>query len=151
MGALQRSLTGVTSGLRHPISYDQFVSRLDSVHGISDDREDALIKLSNCGNGQDEPMPMYGEKIRQLIERAYPSYSPGDKHEQVIRVLNGLPSRNDIRLQMKMRDFRSLREARLEQVIISERESENQRGVNVRAVTHDEAFPEGDILSHRKT
>ena len=50
---------------------------------------------------------------------------------------------------MKMRDFRSLREAitygaRLEQVIISERGSENRRGVIVRAVTHDEEFPEGD-------
>ena len=50
---------------------------------------------------------------------------------------------------MKMRDFRSLREAitygaRLEQVIISERGSENRRGVNVRAVTHDGEFPEGD-------
>ena len=86
MGALQGSLTGVTAGLRHSISYDQLVSRLDSVHGISNDREDALIKLSNCRKGQDEPMPMYGERIRQLIERAYPSYSPGDKDEQAIRV-----------------------------------------------------------------
>ena len=83
MGALQGSLTGVTAGMKHPVSYDQLVARLDSVYGISNDRDDALIKISNCRKGHEESIPMFGERIRQLIERAYPNFSPADKDEQV--------------------------------------------------------------------
>ena len=140
MSALQGSLAGITAGLQHPIGYEQLVERLDADHGVSNDREDALLRLSSCRKGHEETMPIFAEKVRQLVERAYPNFSPRDKDEQALRVfLTGLPSRNDIRLTMKLKDFRSLREAvvygaRLEQVIQNERGSDHRRGVNVRGV-----------------
>ena len=82
MGALQGSLTGVTAGMKQPVGKDQLVALLDSVHGISNDRDDALIKISNCRKGKTKSMPMFGEKVRQLTERAYPHFSPTDKDEQ---------------------------------------------------------------------
>ena len=48
MGALQGSLTGITAGMPHPFRYDQLIARLDAVHGISNDKEDALMKIGNC-------------------------------------------------------------------------------------------------------
>ena len=79
---------------------------------------------------------MFAERVRQLVERAYPMFLPRDKDEQALRVF---PSRNDIRLTMKLKDFRSLREAvvygaKLEQVIQNEHGSDHRRGVNVRGV-----------------
>ena len=142
MAALQGSLTGITAGMKHPFRYEQLVARLDAVHGISNDRKDALIKLGNCRKGQDESIPMFGERVRQLVERAYPNYNAQDKDEQSLRVfLNGLPSRHDIRLTMKLKGFRALREAvpygaRLEQIIASERGFENKKGANFRAIEH---------------
>ena len=86
MAALQGSLTGITAGMKHPFRHEHLVARLDAVHGISNDREDALIKLGNCRNGQDESIPMFGERARQLVERAYPNYNAQDKDEQSLRV-----------------------------------------------------------------
>ena len=59
--------------------------------------------------------------------------------------MNGLPSRHDIRLTMKLKGFRALREAvpysaHLEQIIASKRGFENKKGANFRAIEHlDEA------------
>ena len=76
---LQGSLTGLIAGIRHPVSYDQLVGQLDSVHGISNERDDALMKISNCRKGQEESMSMFGETVRQIIGRDYPIFSPTDK------------------------------------------------------------------------
>ena len=148
MSALQGNLTGITAGMKHPVSYEQLVSRLDQVHGVSSDREDAFMKLNGCRKGQNEPMSMFGERVRQLTERAYPSYSPQDKDEQALRVfLNGLSSKHDVRMQMKLKDFKSLREAvtygaKLEQVLVSETVIDGRHGLT-RSATHFE--PKDDM------
>ena len=143
MGALQGNLTGITAGMQYPFRYDQLVARLDAVHGISNDKEDALMKLGSCRKFPDESVPMYGERVRQLVERAFPNYGPNDKDEQGLRVfLNGLPTKHDMRLNMKLKGFRSLREAvsygsRLDHIITSEK-GFDKRTVNFQSVVHND-------------
>ena len=61
MGALQGNLTEITAGMPHPFKYDQLVTRLDAVHGASNDKEDVLMKISNCRKSPNESVPMFGE------------------------------------------------------------------------------------------
>ena len=106
------------------------------------------MKLNGSRKGQNEPMSMFGERVRQLTERAYPSYSPQDKDEQALRVfLNGLSSQHDVRMQMKLKDFKSLREAvtygaKLEQILVSEASIDGRHGLT-RSATHFE--PKDDM------
>ena len=50
MDALQGSLTGVVAGLPSPVRYNDLEARLDTVHGISSTRKDAIMKLSRYHN-----------------------------------------------------------------------------------------------------
>jgi hypothetical protein len=115
------------------IHYQDLLSRLDTIHGISSDREDAVNKLEFCRKKDDETMAMYAETIRQLIERAYPNFIAVDKEEQALRVfLQGLPSKGDIRLKMRTAMFQRLRDAviygtNLEQIMKEERSNERNR------------------------
>ena len=55
---------------------------------------------------------LFAEKVRQLGLRAYPTYTEVDKEEQILRMfLKGLPTRGDFRMQMRMQNFTTLREA----------------------------------------
>ena len=146
MSALPGSLTGVVAGLPEPIRYVDLVARLDAIHGISNSREDAILKLGSCRKEGDENIPLFAERVRQLVERAYPDFSNVGKEEQALRIfLQGLPARHDMRLHMRMKSFRSLREAseygaRLEQVIKDEKFQENRRPIISRSAadTHGE-------------
>ena len=139
MGALPSSLTGVVSGLPEPLKYTDLVARLDAVHGASSSRDDAIMKLSSCHKANDETIPLFAERVRQLIQRAYPEFTQIDKEEQALRVfLQGLPARHDMRLHMRMQNFHTLRDAaaygtRLEQVIRDEKYHEQKKPVYARS------------------
>jgi hypothetical protein len=147
MGALQGSLAGVTSGLRPQFTYFDLMSRLDEIHGISNDREDALLKLTNCSKHSSESIPMFAERIRQLVGRAYPRFNNKDRDEQALRYfLAGLPTKYDVRLNMRMKNFTNLREtaaygARLEQIINDERGHSRQAN-HVRRIEENESEEE---------
>ncbi len=126
MGALQGSMAGVTAGLVHPITFDSLLSRVDEIHGGSNSKDDALLKLENIKD-EGEGVALFAERIRQLSARAYPNYTEGDREEQALRIfLRGLSTRGEFRMRMKMEGFRTLRGAvdygvRLEQVLKDER------------------------------
>ena len=154
MSALPGSLTGVVAGLPEPIRYGDLVTRLDTIHGISNSREDAILKLGSCRKGADENISLFAERVRQLVQRAYPDSTNASKEEQALRVfLQGLPARHDMRLHMRMQSFRSLREAadygvRLEQVIKDEKFYEQNKPMLVRSstTTTDDAGEYDDVL-----
>ena len=55
---------------------------------------------------------MFGERIRQLVERAHPTYPVPDKNQTAIDAfVKGLPTRGDLHVRMNMQDFSSLAEA----------------------------------------
>lgn len=144
MSSLQGNLTGITTGLTYPVQYSQLINRLDSIHGISNAREDALMRLQSLRKEVNESFPMYGERVRQLIERAYPHSSIHDKDENGLRVfLQGLPSKNDIRLQMRLKEFKTMKNAieyatKLEQILFDEKPNfENRRPILTRSVDFD--------------
>lgn len=112
MGALTGNLTGITTGLKQPIEFYDLMSHLDAVHGLANSKEDALLKLSTCKKEFQESIPMFGEKVRQLVERSYPNYEKDAKNEQCLRVfLNGLPTKNGLKFHMMMKGFKNLPEA----------------------------------------
>ena len=129
MAALDGNLIGITTGMNGQFSYSELLAKLDSIHGIENAREDAALKLSSCKKGDNETVALYAERVRQLVERAYPSYSVRDKDEQALRVfLLGLPSRYDMRLKMRMVKFATLHDAvvygsNLEHILHDEKQS----------------------------
>ena len=50
MGALGGNLAGIATGLGGNVTYHGLLSRLDSIHGIANDRLDAVTKLDVCKN-----------------------------------------------------------------------------------------------------
>ena len=144
MNSLTGKLLGVVAGLPQPILYQHLINRLDAIHGISNSRDDAILKLSNCPKQRDESIPMFAERVRQLVERAHPNFIDLDKDEQALRYfLQGLPPKHDLRLQMRMQNFRSLQEAaaygaQLEQVMYDEQRYQNQSPYNHRSLSLEE-------------
>ena len=132
LSALQGKLTGVTIGLPSPVTFSELVARIDSVYGLSNAREDAALKLSSCRIEPEETVSMFAERVRQLIERAYPTYTVLDKEQQALQTfLNGLSPKHDMRMQMRVKAFYTLREAaeygsRLEQIIRDEKQVERR-------------------------
>ena len=109
MNSLTGKLLGGVAGLPQPILYQHLINRLDGIHGISNSRDDAILKLSHCQKQMDESIPKFAERVRQLVERAHPNFIDFDKDEQGLRYfLQGLPPKHDLRLQMRMQNFRSL-------------------------------------------
>jgi len=146
MGALQGSMTGIIAGLPQPIVYSELVSRIDGVYGISSAKEDAQLKLQNCNmDSAKETMSLFAERVRQLVERAYPTYTAIDREEQALRVfLQGLPTRYDMRMQMRLRNFTTFREAieygsRLEQILKDERQQEGKKIIPSRIAQSDKS------------
>ena len=135
MGALQGNLTGVTTGMTGNVSYLNLLTRLDAIHGVSTDRQDASSKLDCCSKFDGETIPLFAERIRQLVERAHPNFTAGDKEEQALKAfMRGLPSKFNLRLRMRTAMFRNLRDAvtygsNLEQVLRQENQVERNRPV----------------------
>ena len=150
MAALDGSLIGITTGMNGQITYQDLLAKLDSIHGIENAREDAALKLSSCKKKESETVAMYAERVRQLVERAYPTYSKSDKDEQALRAfLLGFPSKYDMRLKMRMVRFSSLHEAviygsNLEHILQDEKQSEKNhmlgRAVKDEDVPGEEKF-----------
>ena len=143
MGALQGNMAGVTAGLPSPVTYEALLARIDGIYGLENTREDAALRLQSLRMepGAEGGVALFAERVRQLCVRAYPNYTERDREEQALRsFLQGLPTRNDFRYQMRTRDFSTLREAvefgsRLEQIIRDER-GEPRRGA-VRSAQQD--------------
>ena len=109
-GALQGSLTGVATGMSGNVSYQHLMSRLDNMHGLSNDCRDASTKLDCCAKAESETMPLYAERVRQLVERAYPKFTAADKEEQALKAfVRGLPTKFNLRLRIKAAMFSNLR------------------------------------------
>lgn len=142
MNALQGSLAGVTAGLPMPITFQSLVARVDSIYGLTNAKEDAGLKLQNCKMEDNESVSLFAERVRQLIMRAYPSYTIRDREEQALRTfLQGLPTKHDMRMHMRMKGFQSLQDAvefgcRLEQVIKDEKMQDSKK-YSARNVTVD--------------
>ena len=145
MGALQGSLAGVTAGLPQPVTFDSLIARVDGIYGLANAREDAVLKLQSCRLDSGEGVSLFAERVRQLVIRAYPTYTDIDREEQALRVfLQGLPTRNDMRMQMRVKGFASLREAveygsRLEQILKDERQQENKKPPHIRGATEEQS------------
>ena len=145
MGALQGNMAGVTAGLPSPVTYETLLARIDGIHGLENTREDAALRLQGLRMepGADGGVALFAERVRQLCVRAYPNYTERDREEQALRVfLQGLPTRNDFRYQMRMRDFGTLRDAveygsRLEQIIRDERGDTRRGGAPARSAQQE--------------
>ena len=135
LGALQGNLTGVTTGMSGIVNYDRLLDRLDSMHGINNDSEDAANQLDFCLKRESETMALYAERIRQLVERAHPYFSMVDKEQQALKAfLRGLSTKHDLRLKMRTAMFSNLRDAvtygsNLERVSKQEHHAEKNRPV----------------------
>ena len=84
------------------------------VHGSVHVCDKARLKLDSCHKGKDESICMFGERIRQLCFRAYPSpnYSANAREEQAMKVfIEGLPDMQNLKLTMKLQNFKVLQEA----------------------------------------
>lgn len=151
MAALDGSLIGITTGMNGQITYPDLLAKLDGIHGIENAREDAALKISSCRKKDSETVAMYAERVRQLVERAYPSYTSNDKDEQALRAfLLGLPTRYDMRLKMRLIRFTSLHEAviygsNLEHILKDEKQSEKDQLMS--RTVRDENVPETEKLS----
>ena len=146
MNSLTGNLLGVVAGLPQPIMYDHLVSRLDAIHGVSNARDHAFLKLTNIQKQVDESIPMFAERVRQLVEQAHPNFIAMDKDEQGLRYfLQGLPPKHDLRMQMRMQNFQTLHEAaaygaRLEQVMLDERKFQQQNMYSTRKLNVDQPY-----------
>ena len=133
MAALQGSMVGVTAGLPQPIAFADLLARVDQIHGLGNAREGAALRLQVCRMENHESVSLFAERVRQLVTQAYPTYTPEDREEQALRVfLQGLPNRDDLRMQMRVRRFATLREAAeygamLEQIIKDEKSREGRK------------------------
>lgn len=140
MSALQGNLTGIMAGLSQPVTYKQLSNRLDGVHGISNSKEDASLKLNSCRKEHDESIPLFAERVRQLVKRLHPNFTDTDKEEQALRAfVQGLPQRHNLRMQMRIANFKTLQEAsaygaRLELIIRDEIHFEAERPINNRSI-----------------
>ena len=91
MASLDSSLIGITAGAGW-LSYQGLLSKLDTIYGYHNDREDAIDKLSGINKLESESLELFGERCRQLMKRAYPHCSMASKDEQGLRAfLLGLP------------------------------------------------------------
>ena len=132
LASLQGNLTGIAVGMPSPVRFTDLVARIDGVYGLSNSHEDAALKLSSCRIGQEESVALFAERVRQLVERAYPAFTQVDKEQQSLRAFTGgLPNKHDMRLQMRMKSFNTLREAaeygsKLEHVIKDEKQNERK-------------------------
>ena len=129
MGALQCSMAGVITGLPQPLTFESLLHQLDGIYGLTNARKDALLCIQSIRMDANEKggVSVFAEKVHQLCMRAYPNYTEVDREEQTLCVfLQGLPTRGDFRMQMRMQNFTTLREAvehrtRLEQFLKDER------------------------------
>ena len=143
MAALQVSLPGVAADLPQPVKFKDLITRVDDIYGLGNTQEDASLKLQMCKMEQGETVALYAERVRQLVSRAYPDYTMRDREQQALRAfLQGLPTRNEMRMQMRMKGFTSLREAtefgsRLEQILKDEKSSE-PRKQHLRSATQEQ-------------
>ena len=138
LGALEGTMTGITSGMGHNLTYDTLIERIDANQGVSNAKDDAEMKLDICQwkGEKEETISMFGERVRQLTMRAHPSYTAADREHTAIRsFINGLPNKNDFRFRMKLQKFPSLTEAvtyaaRVEHILNEERQREGHRRPN---------------------
>ncbi len=156
MGALDGQLAGITTGLTQDISFDGLLDRLDAVHGVSTDQQYAMAQLETVSKKSEESVALYAERIRQLVERACPSYSASDKDAYALKVfLKGLPSANEFRFKMRSQMFSNLREAvlygaHLEHVFRMERSSDRGLERGHRPAVRSCELDEDDISAVRK-
>ena len=135
MSSLDTSLIGITTGAEK-LSYNALLAKLDTIYGLHNDRDEAINKLSSIVKAENESVSLFGERVRQLVERAYPNYDSVAKDEQGLRAfLMGLPSKNDFRLRMRSMAFGNLYDAiyyanKLENVINYERSTNLHRAVS---------------------
>ncbi len=112
MAALDAGLFGVTDGLGEDYTFDELVGKIDHMHGAEFTKRDALNELNYVKRAEGESIPIYGERVRRLTNRAYAGYFPNQIDELALQAfLDGLPSKQNFRLQMKAIPFRTLQEA----------------------------------------
>ena len=144
MGALQGSLAGVTAGLPQPVTFEALLHRVDGIYGLANARDDAALKLQNLRMEPAEGCSLFAERVRQLCARAYPTYTEIDREEQALRAfLQGLPTRNDFRMTMRVQNFITLRQAveygsKLEQIMKDEKGVERRHAAAPVRVVKDE-------------
>ena len=105
MSSLDSSLIGITTG-SGKLSYHALLAKLDTIYGLYNDREEAIDKLSGIVKAENETVSLFGERVRQLVERAYPNYESVSKDKQGLPAFwMGLPSKNDFSLRMRSLSF----------------------------------------------
>jgi hypothetical protein len=143
MGALDGNLLGITAGMGNEISVNDLLAKLDAIHGIDNAKNDAVTKLTSCRKQESELVAMFAERVRQLVNRAYPDYREDAKDEQALRAfLQGLPTKHEMRLRMRTMQFKTLNDAvvygsNLEHVLKEERQQEKDRQNVSRSVNDD--------------
>ena len=114
LGALDGQLAGVTSGMEDTVTYEALEQNVDSIQGIINAQRDAKLNLDVIAlhDKEKETIPLFGERVRQLIDRAYPSYSLADKSQCAIDAfIKGLPKSHDFQLRMNLQEFSSFSQA----------------------------------------
>ena len=127
MGTLPGNLTGITAEMKQPVLFSELMNQLDAVHGLANSEDDALLKLDNCKREVHESLPMFGERVRQMVERAFPTTPKPFKDKLSLRsFLQGLPVKNNFKFHMEMKEFNTLPEAVAYGIKYEQRSKSNQ-------------------------
>ena len=161
LAALDSGLLGVTNDLGSNYTFEQLILKLDHVNGADFARREAKNKLDSVKRKEGESLAFFAERIRRLVNRGYPYYSMEARDEQALKAfVQGLPTKQEFRLRMKLMNFQTLHEAvnygsNLDQVLKEERYSSGLS--RMVGIGHDDdsddgdSVEEGDLESLRKT
>ena len=147
LAVLDSSLLGITSGFTDNYTFDDLLVKLDQVNGADFAKREALNKLSTIKRNERETIHMYAERVRRLVNHAFGNYSPPAKDEQALKYfIDGLPSKRNFKLNMKLKGFTNLHDAvshaaLLDHVLAEEAElrpSGYARAVKTNSHTHAE-------------
>ena len=106
--ALDTALLGVTTKFGSDYTFRQLIMKLGHINGTDFAHCEASNKLATVK----KRWPVYAERIRRLVNRAYTNYSPKVKDEQAIKAfLQGSPTKQGFKLKMKLTTFATLYEA----------------------------------------
>ena len=112
LGALHGNLSSVILGVNGELHFGELLQRLDNVHGISNDRVEAAKKLASVKQNERESIAMFGERVRQIVYRAYPSTSKVVQERLGLDFfLQGLTTKHNVKFDINKQMFTSFRRA----------------------------------------
>ena len=162
LAALDSTHFEVTEGLPYEYTFSDLLGKLDHMYGVEFASRKARNDLKIAKRKDGESIPMYGERVRNLVTRAYVGYRPDQIDELALQVfLDGIPNKQNFRVQMKAIPFKTLYEAigygaNLDQILEKERQNYFNRKTEIcdedlDCSDNEGSFSDDDFENIRKT